>query len=216
VQIPRLREWREARALTQVELAEFAGLSARSIAGYEAGAGARPGTVRRLAQALDVGITDLYGEAEYPLGEAPPSQQLTLNGILAEDRRDILKNSYVEYVDERADHYDRRLEQAEQGGFFAGEEGAQVLLAEALEEHKALFMLIARNLADWRLLGPTDPAAEGAHVEATRILDRLTETLEHMCDRLEELTETKAQEEETERIREEIRRRKQGSWENAA
>jgi transcriptional regulator with XRE-family HTH domain len=88
VQIPRLREWREARALTQVELAELAGVSARSIAGYEAGAGARPGTVRRLAQALDVGITDLYGEAEYPLGEAPPSQdKLFNNGVLEEERR---------------------------------------------------------------------------------------------------------------------------------
>ena len=42
VQIPKLRQWREARALTQEELAEKAGVSARSVAGYEAGAGARP------------------------------------------------------------------------------------------------------------------------------------------------------------------------------
>jgi transcriptional regulator with XRE-family HTH domain len=87
VQIPRLREWRETRALTQVELAELADLSSRSVAGYEAGAGARPSTVRRLAEVLGVEVTDLRGDAEHPLEEAPPSQQLTLNGALEEERR---------------------------------------------------------------------------------------------------------------------------------
>jgi transcriptional regulator with XRE-family HTH domain len=88
VQIPRLREWREARALTQVELAERAGVSSRSVAGYEAGAGARPPTVRRLAEALGVEVADLRGVPERPpLGPAPASQQLTLNGELEEERR---------------------------------------------------------------------------------------------------------------------------------
>jgi len=88
VQIPRLREWREARALTQVELAGRAGLSSRSVAGYEAGAGARPPTVRRLAEALGVEVADLRGVPERPpLGPAPASRQLTLNGELEEERR---------------------------------------------------------------------------------------------------------------------------------
>jgi transcriptional regulator with XRE-family HTH domain len=87
VQIPRLREWRERRALTQVELAERARVSARSVAGYEAGSGARLPTIRRLAKALDVEVTDLYGDPEHPLGAAPPSSQLTLNGALEEERR---------------------------------------------------------------------------------------------------------------------------------
>jgi transcriptional regulator with XRE-family HTH domain len=88
VQIPKLREWREARALTQVELAELADLSSRSVAGYEAGAGARPPTVRRLAEALGVEVADLRGVPERPpLGPAPPSQELTLNGELEEQRR---------------------------------------------------------------------------------------------------------------------------------
>jgi transcriptional regulator with XRE-family HTH domain len=87
VQIPRLREWREARALTQVELAERAGLSSRSVAGYEAGAGARPPTVRKLAEVLGVEVTDLRGGPEHPLSEAPSSQQPTLNGALEEERR---------------------------------------------------------------------------------------------------------------------------------
>jgi transcriptional regulator with XRE-family HTH domain len=74
VQIPRLREWREARALTQMELANLADLSSRSVAGYEAGAGARPPTVRKLAQVLNVEIADLIGEADYPKATAPESR----------------------------------------------------------------------------------------------------------------------------------------------
>jgi len=74
VQIPRLREWREARALTQVELAERAGVSSRSVAGYEAGTGARPPTVRKLAEALDVEVMDLMGEAARPKAQATPPE----------------------------------------------------------------------------------------------------------------------------------------------
>jgi transcriptional regulator with XRE-family HTH domain len=87
VQIPRLREWRERRALTQVELAEKAGVSERSVAGYEAGSGARPPTVRKLAEALDVEVTDLYGGSEHPLGAATPSaEQQSFNHLLEEER----------------------------------------------------------------------------------------------------------------------------------
>lgn len=59
MKLPRLREWRELRGKTQVELAEEAGRSSRSIAGYEAGAEARPNTARRLAEALGVEVIDL-------------------------------------------------------------------------------------------------------------------------------------------------------------
>jgi transcriptional regulator with XRE-family HTH domain len=87
VQIPRLREWREARALTQVELAAQADISPRSVAGYEAGSGARPPTVRKLAEALEVEIGDLLSEGDHPKGAAQPSVQLTINGVLAEELR---------------------------------------------------------------------------------------------------------------------------------
>jgi transcriptional regulator with XRE-family HTH domain len=77
VQIPRLREWREARALTQVELAECAGVSSRSVAGYEAGAGARPPTVRKLAEALGVDPPVLMAEGEKPVSSVPSEDRET-------------------------------------------------------------------------------------------------------------------------------------------
>jgi transcriptional regulator with XRE-family HTH domain len=106
VQIPRLREWREMRALTQVELAELANVSSRSVAGYEAGAGARPPTVRKLAEALSVEVADLREDPDSPKAEAPPSPQLTLNGALEEERRTAWESA-VENA--------RRLQEAGQG-----------------------------------------------------------------------------------------------------
>jgi transcriptional regulator with XRE-family HTH domain len=110
VQIPRLREWREARALTQVELAERARLSSRSVAGYEAGAGARPPTVRKLAEALGVEVADLRGDSEHPLGEEPPSSQLTLNGALEEERRLHYLRPWPKYVNLLANNVEHEVD----------------------------------------------------------------------------------------------------------
>ena len=87
MKLPRLREWREFRGLTQPELAERAGLSLRSVFNYEHGGNALPNSTRKLAEALGVEIGDLLDEEAHPKGAAPPSVQLTINGVLAEERR---------------------------------------------------------------------------------------------------------------------------------
>ncbi len=80
--IPQLRQWREYRGLTQRELAAESGVSPRSIAGYEAGAGARPNTARKLAQALNIEVADFFREPVTPKVPAPPSpEQPPLNGF---------------------------------------------------------------------------------------------------------------------------------------
>jgi transcriptional regulator with XRE-family HTH domain len=94
VQIPKLRYWRERRALTQEELAEKAGISARSVAGYEAGAGVRPGNVRKLAEALDVNVSALMmdpeiQEADSGKVEAPHLLEPSFNDVLEEERRTL-------------------------------------------------------------------------------------------------------------------------------
>lgn len=60
MQVPRLREQRLNRAFSQQELAERSGLSRTTIIKLEGGREAWPQTVRKLAKALRVKVTDLY------------------------------------------------------------------------------------------------------------------------------------------------------------
>ncbi len=65
MQLPKLREWRERRALTQEELRDKSGISQESISRIESGVrGCRPSTARRLAQALDVDVAELVAPPE--------------------------------------------------------------------------------------------------------------------------------------------------------
>lgn len=154
MQIPRLREWRERRALTQVELAERAGVSERSVAGYEAGSGARPPTVRRLAEALGIEVTDLYGGTEHPLAQAPPSpEQPPLNGF-EEERREAA--------------YDLALDAARHQARQDAQAAARAL---ASGRPQAYFMR-HDNEALQRLLGyPTDELAGATLEMAYRVVE---------------------------------------------
>ena len=92
--IPNLKQWRELRGLTQVELADRSGVSPRSIAGFEAGASTRPNTARKLAEALDVDVMDLAGVDALPKGSAPPSNQPSFDELLDEARRNEWFGAY--------------------------------------------------------------------------------------------------------------------------
>jgi transcriptional regulator with XRE-family HTH domain len=84
-----LRNLRLRRGLSQADLSAKTGVAEFTISEIEAGKrpNPRPSTLRKLAQGLGVEVTDLYGGPDNPLDEAPPSQQLTLNGELEEERR---------------------------------------------------------------------------------------------------------------------------------
>ena len=45
----------------------------------------RPSTLRKLAQALEVEVADLYGDLESPLAKAPPSQDRLAQDQPAQD-----------------------------------------------------------------------------------------------------------------------------------
>jgi transcriptional regulator with XRE-family HTH domain len=86
--LERLRQIREQSGYSQQDLADASGVSQHTISEIELGRRKPQGrTLRKLARVLGVEVPDLYGEVEHPLGEAPPSQQLTLNGELEEERR---------------------------------------------------------------------------------------------------------------------------------
>lgn len=62
--LTRLRQVRDAKALSQAELAEKANVSRNTIARIEAhGAGATYATLRKLAEALGVSPQELVGDA---------------------------------------------------------------------------------------------------------------------------------------------------------
>lgn len=60
MQVPRLREQRQRRALSQQELADRAKVSRTTIIKLEGGRDAWPQTVRKLARALRIEPEDLY------------------------------------------------------------------------------------------------------------------------------------------------------------
>lgn len=61
MQVPKLKEWRQRRLLTQRELAEAAELTAATVNRLERGVHtARISTVRRLATALKIDPADLF------------------------------------------------------------------------------------------------------------------------------------------------------------
>src|SRR5215211_6034165 len=85
-----LREIRLRRGLSQADLSAMTGVADFTISEIESGkrANPRPSTLRKLAEGLGVEVTDLYGHADSPLGEAsPPQERLFNNGVSGEERR---------------------------------------------------------------------------------------------------------------------------------
>jgi excisionase family DNA binding protein len=138
--------------------------------------------------------------------QAPPSpEQPNFNGLLEEERRGDFHQSCGRYVQSRAEHYERRLAEAQEGGFFAGHEGSLILFGEALEEYDELGALLAGDLADLFVEDRSDDAVMRSAVEAAAALRPLSKTLERISDRADELAETEAQKAEAAIRREEMR-----------
>ncbi len=102
MQIPRLREKRELQGLTQKELADVSGVSVRSVAGYESGAGVRPNTARKLAEALDVKVADLVGVGARPKAGSPLSAERALAIADPDDFRRIVKDTPTAELEQTA------------------------------------------------------------------------------------------------------------------
>jgi hypothetical protein len=71
------------------------------VAGYEAGAGARPPTVRRLAEVLGIEVADLRGDTDSPKAPRRSSLEPTLLNGLEEERR---RAELAKWLKERCGH----------------------------------------------------------------------------------------------------------------
>jgi transcriptional regulator with XRE-family HTH domain len=86
VKLARMKEWREARGLSQRELASVAGVGAKTIARIELDDSVRPTTARKVARALDVSVSDLMEHPPVPLSEPSPSRKVRVGDVLSEAR----------------------------------------------------------------------------------------------------------------------------------
>jgi hypothetical protein len=180
-------------------------VSSRSVAGYEAGTGARPPTVRKLAEALGVEVGDLRGDQEHPLAEALPLQEKLFNGGATE--RGAFIDRCRRHVAARVAHYENRLAVAKSGGLFAGYKGAKALRDDAFEEFSQLRDSQNAELIERWLDNPEVPEAVKEDlgfslVEAQRPFVRI---VGRISDRVNELAETQAEKDEAERRHDEIR-----------
>jgi hypothetical protein len=136
------------------------------------------------------------------------SPEPSLLSELEDERRRTFVQSCRRHAQTRAEHYEleRRLAEAQEGGVYAGPEGARSLFLAAFEEYDELRALFGRDLAFLLVEGLSDYEASRFSGLAVATLRPLAETVERIADRAAELAETEAQKAEVERRREEMRR----------
>jgi transcriptional regulator with XRE-family HTH domain len=71
MRLPRTKEWREARGLSQRELSAEAGVGESTVPRIERGESVTPPTARKIADALGVSVSDLLESPPVPLASAP-------------------------------------------------------------------------------------------------------------------------------------------------
>jgi len=99
--LERLRYIREQTGYSQQELADKSGVSQHTISEIELGRRKPQGrTLRKLANVLNVEVSDFYGESEYPKGAAPPWLEPSFNDVIEERR-------FSRFADAVADAADR-------------------------------------------------------------------------------------------------------------
>jgi transcriptional regulator with XRE-family HTH domain len=191
LQIPRLRQWREFRGLTQKDLAATSGVSVRSIAGYEAGAGIRVTTARKLAKALDIEVADFYAvrEPQSPLAQAPSSQaKLFNNGPFAVGRRSVLA-PWASYARRMADHI-RGLAADRHSPAFRDAWTALFFIEERNRDAAELWLLFEEELGREPLADEPLAALEPALAAFEELAEALTEAQRRADQMADEFAES--------------------------
>ena len=130
------------------------------------------------------------------------SPEPSLFSELEDERRRTFVQSCRRYAESRAESYEiSGATLTQEGGVFAGSEGARILFVGAYEEYVELRPLVGRDLAFLFDEGLSEYEASRFSGLAVAALRPLAETVERLADRAAELAETEAQKAEVEQRR---------------
>jgi len=165
------------RGMNQVDLAKASGVAQNTISEIELGKReARPGTLKKLAEALGVEISDLLG-ADSPKAQAPLPLEFEAAG--AERRR---KGIYLPWLEFAGRYADRVHEKARQGKF---DRGAYLEWKETVHDIAAT----ARKLQEEeeRGLSPEEWEERQDDLIMWQVMSRVLGTLASVLDSQKEL-----------------------------
>jgi transcriptional regulator with XRE-family HTH domain len=203
-----VRTAREAKLFSRPDLAKRSGLSLAGIDHLERGLSTRPRrrTIEKLANALDVDIDALMEGSQYPLGQAPASQDRLFDGVR---EREAFIERCESYVAARVAHYDNRLAVVKRGGLFPGFGGAKTLQDDAFEEFSQFRDLTNGELEERWLGDPEVPDAvkEELGFDLVEVQKLFLQVVGRIGDAVKELAETESEKEEAERRDEQHRER---------
>jgi excisionase family DNA binding protein len=147
-------------------------------------------------------LTQLVEESKVSPKGGAPSPEPSLFSELEDERRRTFVQSCRRYAESRAKSYEiSGATLTQEGGVFAGPEGARILFVAAYEEYVELRPLVGRDLAFLFDEGLSEYEASRFSGLAVAALFPLAETVERLADRAAELAETEAQKAEVEQQR---------------
>ena len=176
----KLKRLREERGLSQVKLAARADLNPATVNQIERGMrNASPGTLRKLADALEVSLYELL-EEDSPKGERRSSLEPSFNDVLAEERRSPQLEAWERYIEQRSLAW-RSQARDEGSPFFADWKVAIRYVSEVTDEAFKLSHTAVKKV--WPVVQQEAPSVEWE----VRELTELTKALKSMIPVLEEL-----------------------------
>jgi transcriptional regulator with XRE-family HTH domain len=196
-----VRAAREAKLFSRPDLAKRSGLSPAGIDHLERGLSTRPRrrTIEKLAKALDVDVETLMEGSQYPLGQAPASQDRLFDGVR---EREAFIEHVRQYANSRITHYEKRLAKTE------AYEATRELFNDAYDEWMALSDFVNGELAERWMSNPAIPedVKEDLGRRAGEVMNRpMGDLVARISGREKELADTEEQRLEAERRRRQIR-----------
>jgi transcriptional regulator with XRE-family HTH domain len=182
-----LRRLRTERGLSQAKLAARAELDPSTVNQIERGAReASPATLRKLADALDVGLAEILEDSYPKAGRRSPSEP-TFNDVLADERR---RSRFADVIAGAADRWGEDMSSADM------DDSKRFGLIEAA---LGLSDLISQSAEDWNTL----PNPERRDIVTT--MQKLVEAAERGLKHLQETADTRTQEAKAKQRREQMR-----------